>query len=237
MGALQAGAVDDLHVDGELLAVVVDDQDADAATARLESLGEAGVQVGLVNDRQTLLDVASLGHGSDVALRDVKDAVLLEDGAEHGLHDNAGGRVGDERRLLVQLLGKEVDTKVAVLASGRRGRDTDHLARAALEHQEVAEADVVAGDGDGVRGVVARGAGTRRGSTALLVDVHVDVVVVLMTARVGNAVGELVDAVAEGVVVTCRVQSVGRSVNRCLEKGDAYRPRRSNPCWLFAERG
>lgn len=206
MGGLQAGAVHDLHVDGELLAAVVEDKDADAATARLKSLGEARVQVGLVNDGQALLDVAGLGHGHDVAVLEVKHAVLLEDRAEHGLHDNAGSRVGDEGGLLVQLLGEEVDTKVAVLASGRRGRDADHLARAALEHQEVAEADVVAGDGDGVGKVGL--ASVRARGRALLVDVDIDMVVVLMAARVNNAVGELVDAVAEGVVVTWRVQSV-----------------------------
>lgn len=50
----------------------------------------------------------------------------------------------------MQLLGEEVDTEVSVLASGRGGGNADDLARAALQDQEVAEADVVAGDGDGV---------------------------------------------------------------------------------------
>lgn len=48
------------------------------------------------------------------------------------------------------MLGEEVDTEVSVLASGRGGGNADDLARAALQDQEVAEADVVAGDGDGV---------------------------------------------------------------------------------------
>merc|ERR1712000_557941 len=105
---LQAGAVDDLHVDSELAATVVEDEDTDGAATGLESLAETGIEVGLVNDGETLLDVASLGHGDDLALLHVEDAVLLEDRAEHGLDDNTGGGVGDERGLLVQLLGEEV---------------------------------------------------------------------------------------------------------------------------------
>jgi hypothetical protein len=66
------------------------------------------------------------------AVLEIKDTVLLEDRAEHGLDNNAGSRVGDERRLLVELLGEEVDTEVAVLASRSRNRDLDDLARAAL---------------------------------------------------------------------------------------------------------
>lgn len=139
--------MDNLEVDAELAAVVADDQNADGAAARLEGAGQASPQVGLVNDGQILLDVASLGHGNDVAVLEVQDAVLLEDGAEHGLDDDAGGRARHEGRLLVQLLGEEIDTEVAVLASGRRGGDADHLAGTALEHQDVTNADVVARDG------------------------------------------------------------------------------------------
>jgi hypothetical protein len=142
-----------LHVDGHLAAVVADDQDADAAAARLESLLETRPQAALVNDGEVLLDIASLSHGDDGALLHVEDAVLLEDGAEHGLDNDAGSGVGDERRLLVELLGEEVDTEVAVLAGGGRGRDADDLARAALEDEDVAKADVVARDGHGVGGV------------------------------------------------------------------------------------
>lgn len=199
--------MNDLHVDSELLAVVVEDKDAEAATARLEGAREAAVEVGLVNDLETLLDVTGLGHGDNVAVLKVEDAVLLEDRAEHGLDDDAGGRVGDEGGLLVQLLAEEVDTEVAVLAGGGRGRDADDLARAALEDQEVTQADVVAGDGDGVGDIAiagATGTGTRsRGG--ILVDVHIDVVVVL--PGVSDAVSQLVDAGAEGVVVTYEVES------------------------------
>lgn len=71
---------------------------------------------------------------------------MLEDRAEHGLHNNARGRVGHKRALLVQLLGEEVDAEIAVLARGGAGRDLDDLAGTALQHQDVAKADVVARD-------------------------------------------------------------------------------------------
>ena len=202
--------MNDLHVDSELLAVVVEDKDTDRATARLESVLQTRVEVGLVNDGQARLDVAGLGHGGDDTLGHVKDTVLLEDGAEHGLDDDAGGRVGDEGRLLVQLLGEEVNTEVAVLASGRGGRDADDLARAALKHQEVTHADVVAGDGDGVGEVsLSRVAGARartRGTLLHLVVINVRVGVgfrvrVGVTGRVSDLVSKLVNTLAEGVVV------------------------------------
>jgi len=50
----------------------------------------------------------------------------------------------------MELLREEVNTQVAVLAGLRRGGDADDLARTALEDQEIANADVVARDGDGV---------------------------------------------------------------------------------------
>jgi hypothetical protein len=183
--------VDDLHVNGELTGTVVEDEDTDGATAGLESAAEAGVEVGLVNDGETLLDVTSLSHGNDLTLLHVEDTVLLEDRAEHGLNDNAGGRVGDERGLLVELLGEEIDTKVAVLTGGRGGRDADDLAGAALEHQEVTQTDMVAGDADGVGKAVSRG-------TRTLVDVNLDIA----TTSMGNAITELVSTGAERVVVT-----------------------------------
>lgn len=49
--------MDDLHVDGELATVVVEDDDTDGATARVESLVQAGPKVGLVNDWEGLLDI------------------------------------------------------------------------------------------------------------------------------------------------------------------------------------
>jgi hypothetical protein len=145
--------MDDLVVDSHLHTIIIDDEDADAATAVVKGLGQALEEVALVEDREALLDVTSLGHGNNAAiLADVENTVLLEDRAEHVLDDHGGGRVGDEARLLMKLLGEQVNTEVAVLASLRGGGDADDLARTALKDQEIANADVVAGDGDGVGG-------------------------------------------------------------------------------------
>jgi hypothetical protein len=218
--------VDDLVVDGQLTALVVDDKDADAATAVVEALGKASEEAGLVKDREALLDVTSLGHGNDVTvITDIKDTVLLEDRAEHVLDDDRRAGVADEGRLLVQLLGEEVNTEVAVLASLSRGGDADDLARTALQDQQVADPDVVAGDGDGVGnhgagGGVALSRGLLTGSgadnfavtdndilfdtlNAFLLRLGVGVVVVVVAAvdRVENFVRCAVETVTEAVVV------------------------------------
>lgn len=182
---LEAGTVDDLHVDGHLATVVGDDEDTDGAAARLESLLEAVPEGALVDDGEVLLDIAGLGHGDDGAILHVEDAVLLEDGAEHGLDDDAGGGVGDEAGLLMELLGEEVDTEVAVLAGGSGGGDADHLARAALEDEDVAETDVVAGDGDGLGSRA--GAGGASG-TGLGISLSVTVSVVVVVGHFGGCV-------------------------------------------------
>jgi len=191
--------VDDLHVNSHLAAVVADDQDTDGAAARLESLLETAPQAALVNDRQVLLDVTSLSHGDDGAILHVEDAVLLEDRAEHGLDNDAGSGVGDEGRLLVELLGEEVDTEVAVLASGSRGGDADHLAGAALEDEDVAKADVVAGDGHSVgsRRILR---GTRASTATGLTDLGD--LNALMAFRVQDSVSQLVNTATERVVVS-----------------------------------
>jgi hypothetical protein len=196
--------MDDLHVDGELTTAVGDDEDTDGATARLESGLETRPEVALLNDGQVLLDVTGLGHGDDGTLLDVQDAVLLEDRAEHGLDDDGGGGVRDGAGLLVELLGEEVDTEVAVLAGGGRGGDADHLAGAVLEDQDVAEADVVAGDGDRVGGrLVSNGAnaaaGAGRGANLAVLGI------VAAFMRVEDPVSQLVHTSAEGVVVALRV--------------------------------
>jgi hypothetical protein len=150
-----------LEVNSELDAIVVDDKDTDAATTIVKSLCKTLKQAALIEDRKTLLDITGLGHGDNATiLADIKDAVLLEDGAEHVLHDDRRRRVGDEGGLFMELLGEEIHAEVAVLARLAGGGDADHLARAALEDQEIANADVVAGDGDGVGG---RHAGGRLG--------------------------------------------------------------------------
>lgn len=198
--------MDDLHVDGHLAAIVGNDKDANAATARLESLLEAAPERALVDDGQVLLDVTGLGHGDDTAILHVKDTVLLEDRAEHGLDDDAGGRVGDERRLLMELLGEEVDTKVAVLASGSGGGDADDLAGAALEDEDVTEADVVAGNGHGV-GLVGtlRGRGGTAAGLANLTELNT-VMGLRGQHTVSNTISKLMKSPTERVVVAWRVR-------------------------------
>lgn len=210
---LQPAAVNDLVVDSELAAAIVDDENPDTATAVGKRILETAEEVALVEDGQALLDVASLSHGNNTAVvTDVEDAVLLEDRAEHVLHHDARAGVGDEGALLVQLLGEEINTEVTVLASLSRGGDADDLARTALQDQQVTNADMVARDGDGVGRAAALDIADRglARSTATAVDVDVDVnlladimvVVVVATAqRMPDTLGSTVQAMAEGVVL------------------------------------
>jgi hypothetical protein len=144
--------VDDLVVDSELTTLIVDNEDADGTPTIVKRLCQTGKETALVNDGKTLLDITSLGHGDDTAiLTNVKDTVLLEDRTKHVLDNDRRRRVGDEGGFLMELLGEEIHAKVAVLTSLRGGGNTDDLARTTLKDQEIANADVVAGDGDGVR--------------------------------------------------------------------------------------
>ena len=200
---LQTGAVDDLVVDDELAATVVDDEGTDGTTAVSEGIADALEEVALGDDGETLLDIAGLGHGDEtVVITEVQDAVGLEDGAEHGL-DNHGGRgIGDEAGLLLQLAGEEVDTEVTVLAGLGGDRDADHLARAALKDQDVADADEVAGDGDGLAsGAAVAGlddADVLTGSSDLT---GVGLLMLGVGEGVQDTVGSALNAAAEGVVL------------------------------------
>lgn len=148
---LQTRGVDDLVVNDQLTATIVDDQSADATTALGVGVTDATEEVTLRDDGQTLADVTGLSHGDDrVVVVQVEDAVGLVDGAQHGLDDDGGSGVGDEARLLLQLAGEQVDTQVAVLAGLGRHGDADDLAGTALQDQDVPNADEVAGDGDGL---------------------------------------------------------------------------------------
>ena len=216
---LQPRAVDDLVVDGKLMTLIIDDENADAATAMVKSLGEALKELALVEDWEALLDVAGLGHGDDAAvIADVQNAVLLEDGAKHVLHDDGRRWVGNEAGLLMELLREEVDTEVTVLAGLSGGGDADDLARAALKDQEIANADMVARDGDGVgnhgasvvadRFRVARATG-RDADFAFLDDdlfaVDYFFFVAVVTAAVDgmdDAVSSSLKTAAEGVVLS-----------------------------------
>ena len=109
------------------------------------------------------------------------------------------------------MAGEEVHTKVAVLARLRRHGDTDDLAGTALEDQEVTNADEVAGNVDGVRGMATAGADNPYGFTDAIVHmaratlVHDNAVPVVVMAVVAEGVSEAVRSTlhttAERVVV------------------------------------
>lgn len=106
----------------------------------------------------------------------------------------------------MQLLGEEVNTEEAVLAGGWGGGDLDDLAGTSLEDHDVANADVVGWDSDGV-GDAATLACLGTGSLAAATaggrgDLYINLGVVVVVATVHNAVGSTVKTVAERVVVT-----------------------------------
>jgi hypothetical protein len=151
-----------------------------------------------------------LGHGDDGPILEIQDTVLLEDWAKHSLDNDGWAGVGDEGGLLVELLREEVDTEVTVLAGSRGCSDADDLARTALEDQEIAQADVVAWDGNSVWGVGRLGGNgwaTSRLDTwlATYCDVNLLATMVMMMSVmewVSNLFGSTVETMAERVVVT-----------------------------------
>jgi hypothetical protein len=208
--------VDDLVVNDELTTTIVDDESADATAALRESIANLAEKLTLGDDGQGLLDITSLGHGGEGAiLVEVQNAVGLVDGTEHGLNDDRGGGVGDEAGLLLQLTGEKVDTQVAVLTGLGRDGNPDHLAGTTLENQDVADADEVAGDGDGFRSGTA---GARLDDTDILTDAitvtnwatfvsddyFLTIVVMMMVVVewMRDAVHSTLHTTAEGVVVT-----------------------------------
>jgi hypothetical protein len=104
------------------------------------------------------------------------------------------------------LLGEEVNTQVSVLASRSRGGDADDLARTTLKDQEIANADVVTGNGDSVgrtRGFNRALGSSLRSSAYLNVNFfRLMMVLVMMRFSIEDTVSRLVETVAEGVVVT-----------------------------------
>lgn len=203
--------MDDLEVDDELTATVVDDEGADGATAVSKGIADALEEGTLGDDGKTLLDITGLGHGDELAIiTEVEDAVSLVDGAEHGLNHHGGGRVGDEARLLLQLAGEQIDTEVTVLASLGGDRDADDLAGTTLEDQDVPDADKVAGDGDTLAGSTAvaglhnadllTDAIAEAGGAALVTGN--DLLTIVVGEGVQDTVSSALNAAAEGVVVT-----------------------------------
>jgi hypothetical protein len=122
--------VNDLHVNCELAALITDDHDTNRASTTLKSLAEAGPEVGLVNHRKGLLDVAlekvsksrseskradlsityRLSHSDNGSICHIQNSVLFEHGSKHGLYYNAWARITNEAAFLMQLLRKEVNS-------------------------------------------------------------------------------------------------------------------------------
>ena len=203
--------VDDLVVNHQLPTTVVDDHGSNAASAVCKSGIDLGVEPTLVDNPETLLDITSLGHADDSAVRThVENAVLLVDRAEHALHIDAGLWVAHEGALFLELTSKEIDTQISVLTRLRRGRDAYDLARASLKDDKVADADELARDRD----TVGREAATRLNEADLLADTlsdtawtpffifddHLLTVMAVMVERVRDMVGSTLEATAEGVV-------------------------------------
>lgn len=126
----------------------------------------------------------------------------------------------------MELLGEEVDTQVAVLAGSGRGRDADDLARAALEDEDVAEADVMAGDGHRVGGVGALG-GRSAGAAGLadLADLNAVVAVLVVVAHLGFLAGGRVAGSLNGLFDNVYLLVVGRAGSRGVNggAGDVHR--------------
>lgn len=114
---LQSRAVNHLQVDNQLASTLVDHQHPDTSVSLVVGTLDLFEKVALVDDGDALLDVAALGHGHDLAIvADVQNTVLLEDGAEHGLHHDRGLGVAHKGALLVQFPCEQVHAEVSVLA-------------------------------------------------------------------------------------------------------------------------
>jgi hypothetical protein len=230
LSSLQTGSVDDLVVNNELAATIIDHEGADTALALSKGVADAGEQVTLVNDTEALLDVAGLGHGGDPAiLTEIKDTIGLVDGTEHALDHDRGRRVRHETGLLVELAGEDIDTKVAVLTCLGGDADADDLAWAALEDQQITNADEVARDSDGVWRMASTGAHNADLLAHAATDGHwefflMDLVAVatfVVGEGVEDAVGSALNAAAEGVVVAVVVVVTHFASRRSFNNGFA----------------
>ena len=81
--------MDDLVVNDELSATIVDDKGSHASAAISKSSANLGVQTTLVDDWEALLDITTLGHADNsTILTEIENSVLLEDRAKHALNDD-----------------------------------------------------------------------------------------------------------------------------------------------------
>lgn len=110
----------------------------------------------------------------------------------------------------MKLLGEEIHSEVAMLTCLSRGGDTDDLTGTTLEDQQIANADVMAGNGNGVSHSAATlnianslmDSVTDTGRTSLsifLLDNHL-LALVLWMERVKHAVSGMLKSATDGVV-------------------------------------
>lgn len=203
--------MDNLVVDNQLPTTVIDDQCSNAASAVCERCLDLPVEPTLVDDSQALFDITSLGHADDQTIGTyIENAVLLVDWTEHALHVDAGLRVGHEGTLFLKLTSEQIHAQVSVLTCLWRGGDADDLAWTALENDEIADADELAGDRDSLGRVAA----ARLDKAHILADtvshaarttsfvVDDDLFAVIARAeRVCDALGSTLETTAEGGVL------------------------------------
>ena len=213
--------MDRLVINDQLTSTIIDDQSSNTTSAIRESALDLAEETIVVNDGKALLDITRLSHADKVAvITDVEDAVLLKDWSTHALDIDRRFWVGVEAALLLQFLGEEIDTKVAILTSLRRHADANDLARTTLKDDKIANADEVAGDGHGPGRVAAvawlhesdlLSLATSNSARAIVLDSDIDfsaittmvmVMMVVVVERMGNSFSNTLRASTEAVVLT-----------------------------------
>lgn len=136
-------------INRELLPSISNYEDADGARATSKSFLQARPEMALVNNLETLFDFTSLSHGDKLSIFPyVNQTVLLEDRAQEGVENNRRRRMGHNTWLFMKLLGEQINSEIAMLTRLGRSGDANDLARAMLKNYQVANANVVAWDGE-----------------------------------------------------------------------------------------
>lgn len=203
--------MDDLVINCQFASSIIDDQNPNTASTIGKSIVEPGPQPALINNWETLLDITSFGHGHDTSIiTDVKNTVLLEDRTEHTLNDDRGRWVGYEAGFFMKLLGEEIDSEVAMLSSLSGRGDPNHLAWSTLNDQQIANPDMMAGNGDGVwpsttldeTNTLTHTITHTSRAAVFSVDDNLFTIVTMMMKGVKDTIGGSLDSVTDGVVMT-----------------------------------
>lgn len=110
----------------------------------------------------------------------------------------------------MKLLGEEIDSEVTMLAGLGRGGNPNDLARTTLNDQQIADPDMVAGNGDGVgpstsldeTDALTHAITHTSGAAVFSVDDNLFTVVTMMMEGMKDTIGGSLDPVTDGVVVT-----------------------------------